>query len=63
MHMMEQTPEAEAGSRRPSGHRIENAPLIEYQMFRPEQASSIFDIHFETPFLPTCVPRRNKLIL
>jgi len=34
MHMMEQTPEAEAGSHRSSGHRIENAPLIEYQMFQ-----------------------------
>jgi hypothetical protein len=33
MHMMEQTPEAEAGSHRASGHRIENAPLSEYQMF------------------------------
>jgi hypothetical protein len=31
--MMEQTPEAEAGSHRSSGHRIENAPLIEYQIF------------------------------
>jgi len=34
MHMMEQTPEAEAGSHRASGHRIENAPLSEYQMFQ-----------------------------
>jgi hypothetical protein len=34
MHMMEQTPEAEAGLHRASGHRIENAPLIEYQMFQ-----------------------------
>ena len=34
MHMMEQTPEAEAGSHRSSGHRIENAPLIEYQKFQ-----------------------------
>jgi hypothetical protein len=33
MHMMEQTPEAEHGSHRASGHRIENAPLSEYQMF------------------------------
>ena len=33
MHMMEQTPEAEPGSHRASGHRIENAPLSEYQMF------------------------------
>jgi hypothetical protein len=32
MHMMEQTPEAEAGSHRASGHRIENATLREYQM-------------------------------
>ena len=29
MHMMEQTPEAETGSHRASGHRIENAPLTE----------------------------------
>ena len=36
MHMMEQTPEAEAGSHRTSGHRIENAPLTEYQMFHPD---------------------------
>jgi len=34
MHMMEQTPEAEAGSHRSSGHRIENAPLSEYQKFQ-----------------------------
>jgi hypothetical protein len=32
MHMMEQTPEAEHGSHRASGHRIENAPLSEYQL-------------------------------
>jgi hypothetical protein len=36
MHMMEQTLEAEAGSHRSSGHRIENAPLTEYQMFYPD---------------------------
>ena len=43
MHMMEQTPEAEAGSHRSSGHRIENAPLIEYQMspFTPASCHTV----------------------
>ena len=50
MHMMEQTPEAEAGSHRASGHRIENAPLSEYQM-TPRPAAAIYagkmrDEHF-----------------
>jgi hypothetical protein len=33
--MTRRTPEAEAGSHRASGHRIENAPLSQYQMFHP----------------------------
>jgi hypothetical protein len=57
MHMMEQTPEAEAGSHRSSGHRIENAPLIEYQMFE----SNVFMLKlFQAALLELCAFKTTK---
>jgi hypothetical protein len=57
MHMMEQTPEAEAGSHRSSGHRIENAPLIEYQMF---QSNVLMLEPFQAAVLELCPFKMTK---
>jgi hypothetical protein len=54
----------EAGSRRASGHRIENAPLSEYQMFRFDPRYTVArwrDEHFIASKLSSIKPVESSV--